>query len=156
MIQKGSLIFLFFFYRNEVQVEKILPFFENLRKTFSIGKKSDFKFQNRGMMMIQKGTLIFLFFYRNKVQVNFFLPIFENLQKMFSIGKKSDFKVKIRDFCDPKRFSDFFFFEINLSRKKKIKFSKICEKRFLSEKNPTSSFKIGGFCDQKSFSAFFL
>ena len=34
-------------------------------------------------------------------------------------------------------------------------FWKICEKLFLSEKNPTSSVKIGGFCRQKMFRKFF-
>ena len=78
-------------------------------------------------------SLIFLIFYRNKVQVKKIYPIFENLRKTFFIGKKSAFKFKKRE------------------KKKKMLFSKICEKRFLSEKNPTSSFKIGGFCDQKRF-----
>ena len=36
-----------FFFRNKVYMEKICRILENLRKTFSIGKKSDFKFQNR-------------------------------------------------------------------------------------------------------------
>ena len=75
-----------------------MPFFENLRKTFSIGKKSDFKFQNRGMMMIQKGSLTFLFFYRNEVQVEKNLPFFENMRKTFSIGQKSDFKFQNRGY----------------------------------------------------------
>ena len=48
-LQKCSPIF-FSFYRNKVQVKKKYPIFENLRKTFSIGKKSDFKFQNRGFL----------------------------------------------------------------------------------------------------------
>ena len=44
----------------------------------------------------------------------------------------------------------FFFFIEKKPRGKKIAvFSKICEKLFLSEKNPTLSFKIGGILAKK-------
>ena len=45
--QKGSLILLKIL-SDEVHGIEICCILENLRKTFSIGKKSDFKFQNRG------------------------------------------------------------------------------------------------------------
>ena len=59
---------------------------------------------------------------------------------------------------DPKRFSDFFIFfiEMNFRWKKFCHSSKICEKRFLSEKNPTSSFKIGGWWWSKKVLCFFF
>ena len=49
-LPKNVLWFFFIFYRNKLQVKKKYPIFENLRKTFLIGKKSDFKFQNRGFL----------------------------------------------------------------------------------------------------------
>merc|ERR1711973_695995 len=45
--KKVSLIF-FFFFRNKLQVKNIWRILENLQKTFFIGQKSNFKFQNRG------------------------------------------------------------------------------------------------------------
>ena len=48
----------------------------------------------------------------------------------------------------------FFYIEINFRWFFFCKFSKIFEKHFLSEKNPTSSFKIGGFCSRKMFFKF--
>ena len=46
--QKSFSEFLFFFFRNKLQVKKIWRILENLQKTFFIGQKSNFKFQNRG------------------------------------------------------------------------------------------------------------
>ena len=63
--------------------------------------------------------------------------------KIFYAGNEHDLLIK--------KVSDFFFIEIKFRCEKICQFSKICGKRFLSEKNPTSSFKIGGFRDQKMF-----
>ena len=63
--------------------------------------------------------------------------------------------MKIGYFCGQKSFCDFFFIEIKFRWNKHIQFSKICEKNFLSEKNPTSSFKIGGIWWSKKVLWFF-
>ena len=46
------------------------------------------------------------------------------------------------------------FFQMKLTAYKCAVFWKICEKLFLSEKNPTSSFKIGGIFRKKMFRKF--
>ena len=45
--EKVSLIFIL---ENKLQVKYICGSFENLQKTLSIGQKSDFKFQNQGIL----------------------------------------------------------------------------------------------------------
>jgi len=80
------------------------------RKTFSIGKKSNFNFQNRGYFLEKnnppkKFLWFFYFFYRNKPQVKKKYPIFENFSKKFSIGKKSDFKFQNRGYFVKKKYA---------------------------------------------------
>ena len=61
-----KVLWFFFFIEINFRWKKYIQFSKICEKLFSIGKKSDFKFQNRGYLMIQKGSLIF-FFYRNKL-----------------------------------------------------------------------------------------
>ena len=103
-----------------------------------------------------------------KLEVGFFSDrkcfsqIFENWiclfhLKFISIKNKkksenlfgSSFIIHHSDLCS--LFYFIFSFLNKLQVKKIRQFSKICEKRFLSEKNPTSSFKIRGFDGQKRF-----
>ena len=83
----------FVFYRNKLQVNFFLPISKNLRKTFFIGKKSDFKFQNRGFLGAKNVLEICWSFTHKFFFVFLFLAV---LRKTVLIRKKSDFKFQNR------------------------------------------------------------
>ena len=85
------------------------------------------------------------------IEINFRWKFFANFRKSaknFFNRKKLQLQVSKSGVFAPEKVSQFM-------KKKNSVFSKICEKNFLSEKNPTSSVKIGGFCSRKVSLIFF-
>ena len=98
MIVKCSPIFLFFF-RNVVQVKKMLSILENLRKTFFYWKKIRLQVENRGYFWKKK----FFKSFETSVIISLKkdnLPYLAVFRKKNSIGKYSNFKFQNRGYFE--------------------------------------------------------
>ena len=94
MIQKVSPIF-FFFIEIKSRWKKFAVFSKICEKLFSIGKKSDFKFQNRGYFGQKNMPQISWNFGHNYFTERWFTVFRQKISKTFSSGQKSNFNFKI-------------------------------------------------------------
>ena len=143
MIQKRSLIFLFF-YRNKAQVKKKMPFFLNSAKNVFYRKKIRLQVSKSGVF-VSKKVSDFFFFDRNKLQVNFFAN-FRKSAKNFFNRKKIRLQVSKSGVFAPEKVSLIFFFYRNkLQMKKKYQIVDNLRKTFLSGKKSDFNFQNRGF-----------
>ena len=133
--------------------KKVLWFciLENLQKLFSIGKKSDFKFQNRGYFGQKNIPQISWNFGHNYFTERWFTIFRQKISKTFLNGQKSNFKSQNRGYFGKKILRKVFQTSVIISwwEAHAQHFGKNNQKLFEVEKNPTSNFKIGGILPKK-------
>ena len=103
MKEKVSLIF--FFSEIKSTWKKIAVFSKICEKLFSIGKKYDFKFQNRGYFGQKNMPQISWNFGHNYFTERWFTIFRQKISKTFLSGQKSNFKFQNRGYFGLKKYS---------------------------------------------------